>query len=273
MKTYVRSGWNWCKDHIYIWIILFLYQLLWGFFLYRFVDGIVTPILRRYPDPAPTEMSKQLFLTESQFHLMKTNDYMPYFWALIGFIAIHLLLTPFIHAGVFHAMSRPKQQGLAFFQGIKLVWKPMLVLYLLEVLLITVPAIWFVPYTANALSTSNSLASLLMAIAPFAIAWLIGGWLVHQLFLFLNFGAASDTPLIRSVTAGTRRLLPILGLSLIFIGTTIGVGILSTSAAAMFTGITALIIQQALPAIMTMLKMWGLSARHAVWQEAEQQMK
>lgn len=273
MKAYVRSGWNWCKEHIYIWVILFLYQLLWGFFLYRFIDGVVTPILRRYPDPAPTEMSRQLFLTESQFYLMKTNDYCPYLWAILGFVAVHMLLTPFIHAGVFHAMSRPKQQGLAFFQGIKLAWRPMLVLYLLETLLIIAPAIWFVPYAAHALSTSASLSSLLVSVAPFIIAWFIGGWLVHQLFLFLNFGAASETPLIRSVTAGTRRLLPILGLSLLFIGITIGVGILSTTAAAVFTGMTALIIQQALPAIMTILKMWGLSARHAVWQEAEQQMK
>lgn len=274
MKIYIRSGWNWYKDHIYIWIVLFLYQLLWGFFVYRIVDGIVTPILRRYPNPAPTKLSRPLFWTEFQFHLMKTNHYMPYLWTFIGFIAIHILLTPLIQGVLLRSMSEPKQQlRLALFQSVKTGWKPLYFLCAVEALLCITPSYWFVPFMMRSIQHEPSIASLLITVAPFAITWLLCGWLLHQLFWCLKFGATAEVTFIRAVRAGYRCMLPFLGLSLLFIAATITISVLFTTAEMVFTGLIALIIQQALPAIFILLKLWGLSSRHAAWQEAERLMK
>ncbi|MCM3342217.1 carbamoyl transferase [Paenibacillus sp. MER TA 81-3] len=273
MKAYIRTGWDWLKEHVYIWVILFLYQLLWGFFVYRFIDGIVLPVLLRYPNPAPTEMSSQLFLIESQFHLSKTNDYAPYLWIVVGCMAIRMLLTPFIEAGLFYAIAHPRQSGLTFFQGIKVVWKPMLLLYTIKTVLLLAPAYWFVPYAAHVLTTKSTIASLLASVAPFVLIWAICGWIFHHLFLFMQFGAASELSLLQSVTAGVRRMLPILGLSLIFMGLVLVISLLFTTAAMFWTGMTALILQQAFPAVRAVCKMWGVSARYAIWQEANQQSK
>lgn len=38
------------KEQFYILILLFIYRLLWGYFLYRFVRSALIPVLLRYPD-------------------------------------------------------------------------------------------------------------------------------------------------------------------------------------------------------------------------------
>lgn len=273
MKVYIYSGWNWCKEHPYIWVALSLYQLLWGFFVYRIVNGIVMPILHCYPNPAPTRLNNQLFWIEFQLHLMKKNGYIPYLWILISFIIIHMLLTPLIQGGLFRLMSEPRQQRSAFFQGIKVTWKPLFLLYIIETLLCIAPLYWFVPFITHSILSATSIVSLLATVAPFTMSWFICGWLLHQLFLFLKFGAAARITFIRSIIAGFLRILPFLGLSLLFIGATLTIGVFFTTAAMVFTGLTALIIQQALPVIFTILKLWGFASRYAAWREAEQLMK
>ncbi|UHA75260.1 carbamoyl transferase [Paenibacillus sp. 481] len=268
MKLYVHEGWTWLKDHVYIGIILFLYQLLWGFFLYRFIEDIVVPVLHRYPNPPPTELSAQLFIMESQFHLMKTSEYTPYLWTALAFIVVHMLLTPLIHAGLFYSMAHSRV-GLSFFKGIKTTWKSILFLYVLEMTVLLAPAYWFIPLAAKSLARHPSLQTLLTDLLPFALVWALGGWLLHHVFLFLKFGVASETALHRALGIGIRRLLPTLGLSALFMAIGLACSIAVTSAAFLWTGMTALILQQAFPAVRVFLKMWGLSARYAVWREAD----
>lgn len=268
MKTCLLTGWTWCKNHIYIWTILFLYQLLWGFFIYRFVDQLVTPILHRYPYPAPTTLSTGMFITESQFQLTKTNEYIFYLWCFIGFIAIHMLLTPFFLAGLLYTLSHPTQHCMAFFRGMKATWKPVMLLYLLETILCLAPAYWFIPYATQQFSNFTSLSVFTNALIPIIISWLIGAWLLHQLFLILQFGVTASFSLIHSIKAGCSCLFSLMGLSLFSIVLTVIASALSISLSLTFTGITALIMQQAFPAIHIALKIWCLAARHAAWQKA-----
>ena len=41
MKLHMKQGWRLTIKHFYIIILLFLYELMWGFFLYRTIEGIV----------------------------------------------------------------------------------------------------------------------------------------------------------------------------------------------------------------------------------------
>ncbi|MGZ9586738.1 carbamoyl transferase [Paenibacillus marinisediminis] len=270
MKPHFRTGWDWIKNHVHIWVLLFLYHLLWGFFLYRFIDSIVVPILKRYPDPAPSEMSNQIFMLESQFQLTKTSIYTPYLWAAIGFIALRMLLTPLIHAGLLYTMANHRSESsLTFFRGIATVWKPISLLYLIETVVLLAPSYWIVPYLAETLATSLNWQSMLMNVLPIAFVWIIGGWLLHHLFLFLQFGAATEMSLLQAMKWGIRRILPVIGISLIFILITALSGAMVTTAAMFWTGMTALILQQAFPALQTLLKLWSLSSRYAAWQHRE----
>lgn len=269
LKGYIHAGWTWCKGHVYIWVMLFLYQLLWGFFLYRFLESLIVPLLHRYPNPAPTELSSQLFWMESQFQLTKTNHYMPYLWAIVGFIGIRMLLTPLIQAGTFYSMAHHRNDsGLTFFSGIRAAWKRMSLIYILETLVLLAPAYWVIPYLAGEFANSSGWKALAVGALPITLGWIIGGWIVHHLFLFWQFGISSETSFLQSLKLGCLRALPVLGISLVFTCISLVSSIMVTAAAMFWTGMTALILQQAYPALRALLKLWSLSSRYHAWENS-----
>jgi hypothetical protein len=84
MKQHLKAGWSLTVRHIYVIIVLFVYQLLWGFFLYRLVDGLIVPLLRRYPGSGMPASAARLYLYEAEFRLMKTDLIQPYLWTFAG---------------------------------------------------------------------------------------------------------------------------------------------------------------------------------------------
>lgn len=144
----------------------------------------------------------------------------------------------------------------------------MLLLYWLETVLIVLPAYWFIPHAVRQFADRPTLAAVMTDIVPYAALWLLGAWVVRQLFLSMQFGAASELSILHALLQGIRRMAPLLGLSAIFAGIALLTGLLFTAAAMFWTGLTALILQQAFPAVRTLLQLWGLSSRYSVWQQS-----
>ena len=57
MKAKMREGWFLVRQHMYIAALLFIYQLIWGYFIYRLVQSAVVPLLLRYPTGDVGELS------------------------------------------------------------------------------------------------------------------------------------------------------------------------------------------------------------------------
>lgn len=124
MKQHLLQGWKLSTRHFSIVILLFLYQLLWGFFLYRCVNSIVMPLLKRYPDTMPSDSAVKLFLMEAQFRLVKTDLIEPYLWMLGALFLSRMLMTPFIHAGLLYSIHHTRdERGTHFLRGIRQAWK------------------------------------------------------------------------------------------------------------------------------------------------------
>lgn len=87
MKTHMSQGWRLALKHFYLVLLLFVYQFIWGFFLYRMIDAIVAPLLRRLPVGAPGDDAMRHFLAEAQFQLFKTELATPYLWLFGGLLA------------------------------------------------------------------------------------------------------------------------------------------------------------------------------------------
>lgn len=49
MKGKIREGWFLVRQHMFIAALLFIYQLIWGYFIYRLIQSAVVPLLLRYP--------------------------------------------------------------------------------------------------------------------------------------------------------------------------------------------------------------------------------
>ncbi|WP_274648495.1 hypothetical protein [Paenibacillus humicola] len=270
MKLYLKQGWRLTVKHLYIVILLFLYELIWGFFLYRIVDHIVVPLLRRYPGSLPSADAAQIFLTEAQFQLLKTDLIRPYIWLFAGLLAARMLVTPLLNAGLLHSLRHAAdEEGTHFLRGIRAAWKPVALLYLIETALALSPAGWLLPRALDALLSSGSAAELAQRTLPWAAGWLAWAAVLHLLFLAMQFGAVSRTGILKGLGNGIRRLLPLVGISLLL--WLIGASLSLTFAAAsmLWAGLIALILQQSYHLVRTIMKVWTVASQLDVWKSKQ----
>ncbi|MED5017850.1 hypothetical protein P9847_11100 [Paenibacillus chibensis] len=268
MKTHIASGWKSLKNQFYIVIILFLYQLIWGYFLYRLVHSAVTPLLMRYPDPPPNELSQLLFYFEGKMSLSTSGTVHTYIWILLAMFVLRMLLTPFIHAGIFYGLHREREGevGLFFFQGMKRHGKVVFLFHLAEWMLIAIPAYWIIPKLYKLLLNGTQLQTLALQVLPYAAAWLLYAYIVHQLVLFMQFGTTGGTGFLAPLWQCLRRALPLIGISLVLGTVALLLFSLCTGVSLIWAGILALILQQGYHFISCVMRIWGISAKYDLWQ-------
>lgn len=263
---YVKTGWKTTKHHFYIVIFLFLYQLLWGFFLYRFVDSVVFPILRRYPNAHPSKSAVSMFYAESQFQLMKTDLIDFYAWMLLGLFVLRMVLTPFINAGLYYSIhhAEPKS-GTLFLKGIQRTWKTTFLFYLIQMAAVIAPAYWAVPYAFKLYLGADSQTSLLIALLPIAAAWLVYGYMLQLILLYVQFGKVAQLSLFRSIGLSLRHLLPMIGLSLLLLLISGIAALLTASVSLIWAGLIALVLHQVYHLFRSLFKVWQIAAQYHLW--------
>lgn len=273
--TYVRNGWGLVRSQFPSVIILFLYQLLWGLFLYRLIHSAVVAVLSRYPDTPPNELNRILYLIEGQFELKHNPEIHQYFWLLIGMIFLRLLLTPLFQAGILYGLvpADSRASGLPFFRGMKEFWKPVTLFFLLELALLSLPGIWIIPdlyaLLPRLVTAGDRLAPLLI-FCGYLLGWAAYGWLIRQILLFAQFGYLFKAGVWGSLILSMRFLLPGIAISLILGATGAALFLLFGTASWIWTGLIALILQQTYPFIRSLFQIWTLTSQYQLWHTKSQ---
>lgn len=264
MKIYMIQGWKLAAKHFYLILLFFLYQLIWGFFLYRYIDSIVAPLLRRFPGTTASDQAVQTFMVEAQFQLFKTDLISPYLWLLGSVLAVRMLLTPLFQSGLLYSLHHQSKDGSGtrFLEGIRKVWKPVMLLYWLEALLTMAPAWWLMPRAWQSLMGSSSIPGLLMNVLPGAGLWLLWGSAIHLLFLSMQFGAASGDGIFRSLWYSVKHFVSYAAISIIMWAISAAIGLAVTGLSLLWAGLFALIVHQGFHFIRSLLRVWTLAAQY-----------
>ncbi|MBD2845584.1 hypothetical protein IDH44_10315 [Paenibacillus sp. IB182496] len=267
MRIYMKQGWSLTLRHMPVVLLLFLYQLVWGFFLYRFVSAAVVPLLKRYPDALASAGSVQLFFAEAEFRLLKTDLAAPYLWMLGGMLALRLLLTPLLQAGLLYSLRHADtERGTAFLLGIRRAWRPITLLYWLKTALMLAPGWWLVPPLARALAGGGAtVQQLAMQALPYALGWATWAIVVHLLVLALQFGAVARTGWGSAMLIALRHFFPLALLSLILWTIAAGLSLSASALSLLWAGLLALLLHQAGYLARTLIKVWILAAQYAAW--------
>ncbi|MCA0758260.1 hypothetical protein KP806_24705 [Paenibacillus sp. N4] len=263
MKIHMKQGWQLAVKHFNVVILFFLYKLLWGFFLYRFIDSVVAPLLRRFPIDHPSEAAVRLFLTEVQFQLLKTDITHPYMWMLGGLLGTRMLVTPLFNAGLFHSLrqTRDSGSGTSFLAGIRKGWKSVLLLYWIETVLALAPGCWLLPRALDSLLGSHSVPQLLQEVLPGAGLWLLWATILHLLSVAMQFGAVNGDGIFRSLWRAVRNFLTYAALSIVLWAVGAAFGLAVSSLSMLWAGLIALIMHQGYHLIKTLLKVWTLASQ------------
>ncbi|WP_019639955.1 hypothetical protein [Paenibacillus fonticola] len=269
---YIRNGWSSVKRQFPSVIILFLYQLLWGVFLYRLVNSAVVQVLQRFPDPPPNELNRILFMVEGQNRLWQIPEVHHYAWILIGMIVLRLLLTPLIQAGILYGLLPDDEQatGLPLFRGMQKFGKPVALFYLLELALMIIPAYCFLPKVIDSLSRllygNSPLPAFLISIA-YVLSWLACNWFIRQTMLFVQFGYLFKGTAWPSLLLCWRHLLNGLWISFLLTAFCSAIFVIFGAVSWTWTGILALILQQIYPLFRSIFKIWKTTSQFNLWQQ------
>jgi hypothetical protein len=252
--------------HKYALIVLFLYRLLWGFFLYRFIDSIVSPVLARYPNDHPNQNAIHMFFIEAQFRLFKTDLSYEALALLAGMFLIRMIATPLINAGLFYSFRHSEEtNGTKVLAGIRKSWKGVTALYWIENALIILPLVWLVPQVYSAYLKASSTGSLLLELLPYLLGWVVWSLAVHLLSQFMQFSSAGEDPILRGLLRACQRALPLLLVTLSLFGISLLASLVFTTTSLLWTGFAAIALHQAFQLIRSLLSLWMTASQYEVW--------
>ncbi|SFS98312.1 hypothetical protein [Paenibacillus sp. 453mf] len=267
MKSYLSEGFKLVKRHFLIVIFLFLYQLLWGALLYKMVSSAVIPLLMRYPNPPPHELSQILFWLEGQISLSTSSTVHDYVWLLVLMFILRMLITPLIRAGLFHSLHEDEStRGFSFFRGTLKHWKKTSLLYLIEIVLLLLPAYWIIPKVLPLLLNAVYNQNILLQAAPYVILWIIYAYIIKQLLLYVQFGLTGNRSGFSAVWVCIRHALPVTGVALTLSALAFILFSAFTAVSLIWTGLLALILQQSYHLIRSLINVWKISSQFSIWQ-------
>ncbi|GFZ96824.1 hypothetical protein GCM10008018_49010 [Paenibacillus marchantiophytorum] len=262
MTSYLKSGLRAAFAQPFATIILFVYQMGWSILLYKLVQGVLVPLMHRFPGGQQPKEALQVFLAESQFQLMKTDLSHSYLWWLGALLALRMLLTPVLSSGVYYSLTHSEQNaGYRFFRGIKVLTLPFLLAYITRIALTLLPLIWLLPKAQTTLAHSTSYEQAALQLLPWFIGMLVYGFLFHLLFMYVQFALAGHLGVLSTVITFIRYSFPIVGLALLLLLSSGLLAGLTITATYLWAGLVALIIYQLFPLFHIFLQIWAITSQ------------
>ncbi|WP_052380631.1 hypothetical protein [Paenibacillus camerounensis] len=269
MKRAISRSWISMKEQFYILILLFIYRLLWGYFLYRFVRSAVIPMLLRYPDThaGGSALGRLLYYIEGQAALSGDPAVQRWLWLLLALALLRLLVSPLIRAGLLHELhqERKGERGLFFFPGMKTYGLPVFVFSLAEWLLSALPLYWLLPKLYSLLLGGLLDYKLLLRLLPYLLAWMLYLYIIRTALLYMQFGYTAGTGMFSGLLAYLRLLAPSTGASIVLGAGGLVTWLLCAVTALFYPGLPALLFRQLSPLPSTLFKMWGIAAQYHLW--------
>lgn len=266
MFTYIKDGFRACLRQPFAVLVLFLYRFCWGVALYKLSQSVILPLLHRYPDQSGFEAQTRIFLAEGQFVLFKTDISHSYLWLLAGLLAFRMVLTPALNAGLFFSLSHTHlNAGYRFVRGVAELGRSFTVYYAAQVILTLAPLWWVLPKLRSSILQALSYTDLAKEVLPYAAVMLAYGFLLHLLFLFIQFGRIRSESLASSLGTAIRSLPLILGIAAMLLLVSALVSLAVLGGTMFWAGFWALAAYQGYRFIQTMFSVWGIAAQHRLY--------
>jgi hypothetical protein len=260
MYSYIKGGWSAAWKQPFLVLVLFAYRLGWGIALYKIVQSIVVPLLHRFPDIHANGGQTELFLAESQFQLLKTDFIDSYLWLFLGLLLTRMIITPMLNAGIYYSLSQTHlNSGYRFFKGIRELGGIFLLLYLLQMALTLAPLYFLFPKWGNIL-LGGEYNSTLLVLIPLITGYLVYGYILHLVFMYLQFGKAWSRPWRESLRIALRSILSIVGISILFMLGSALIATIATSVLWIWASLWTLILYQAYRLVHTFVHLWVITS-------------
>lgn len=247
---------------------LFVYELLWGFFMYRYIQSIISPLMHRFPGAELPSSATHLFLAEGQFRLTKTDMIGPYLWTLALLLVLRMIVSPLLNAAVYYSLHRRDlNAGYRFFKGMKALGGAYTLYYIILTVLSAAPLPWIFS-KAHALYEKAYLSGeLVTGLLPYAAGYLVYLFLLKLLFMYVQFGKAAGVRMMPTMLCWAGNLHRVIAIALMIGAALLLLTVVAMTVSYIWAGLTALIIYQLFPLFRIFIKLWSISSQYEQWRD------
>ena len=262
MINYCSAGWKMTLWNPFLIFFSFLYQFAWGFFLYRFVQSVVVPVLHRYPGKGLPQDLNYIFAAESQFQLMKTDLAASYIWTLALVLGVRMIVTPMLNAGIYDSFQQTYlDRKRSFLKGVKRWSIPFFLLYVLQTAFMLAPLLWLIPWV------QPSLAPLLQGNVDSRLSFAVIGYLAYTAiiklaFMYIQLGLVTRTGWLASVRVLVTRFPAIMALSALILALYALAAAIGWTVSILDAGLFTVLLHQVYHLVKTMFKLWEIGTQH-----------
>lgn len=266
MFKYIKTGLRSTLNQPFSILVLFLYRFGWGMVLYKLAQSLILPMLHRYPNVEGLESQNQLFLAEAQFVLLKTDISHSVLWLLAALLAIRMVLTPLLNAGLLFSLSNPHYNaGYRFVRGIKELWKSYALLYAGQTLLTLLPLWWVLPRMKTGFLSARTYPEMASELLPL-LALLLGySFVVRLCFLYLQLGRATSHSAGRALRIAVKSLPMMLGVAVLLLLAASLCSLAVLGSTIVWAGFWMLVLYQAYRFIQTLFSVWGIASQQEIY--------
>lgn len=263
---FLKEGFRLASRQLFAISTMFLFHLSWGWLFYRFVERHVIEVMGRFPPPEFGGERIDLFLYESMILLQHSDIAIPVLWMLLIYIAVRLLLTPALQAGIYlslHDQTGPR--GTVFLTGFRQFGGSFTWLYLLRLAFTVIPLYWIWPAVLTNIRLADSYLDAAFSIAPWVISLAVYGGLLKVLFTYVLFALTADERLWPSLVLAFRRLPAVCGLALAVFGIAVILGLIIQSISFYYAGFLTVVLYLGYPLVQIWLRTWSIAVQYRYW--------
>lgn len=266
IKNALKEGFHLARRQTFSVVFLFIVQLVWGVSFFRFAGKQIVAVMERFP---PAEFGGErvnLFINESMLLIERTDLAKPALWGLLVYVAVRLLLTPMLHAGIYNSLHDAHgPRGTTFIHGLRHFGGSFTWLYWLRLLLTAIPLYPAVPSVLRSWQTAHSFGDLAAGVLPWVIGIAIYGSILKLLFLYIQLALIADAGLFGSLLLACRKLVPICGVALSVFGIASALALLVFAASFYWAGFVAIVLYLGYPLVQIWLRIWAVAAQYRFW--------
>lgn len=245
---------------------LYVYEFAWAFLLLKVVRDSVIPLLHRFPSGL-SEYASRLFWAEGEFVLTRTTAANHYLLLLLALVLLRMGLTPFIRAGLFHAVHQAEKRaaGWRFFPGIRKLGKPFAMIYGAQMILTIGPLVWLYFRFAPAVMRAEQWSALLPKLLPYVAGFLLYAALIQLLATLVQLGKTTGHGPMLTVMVLLRCAHIAAAIAAVIALVSIFAYALISATSYVWAGLFAIIAHFAHQLVRIVLNVWRLSAQYHIW--------
>jgi hypothetical protein len=266
MYPIILQGWRSLGNHLFLIVLLSIYNLSFNVWLYKRLQDLLLPYILRYPTMELPAKALHLYLMELQLELWQWLGQSIEFRFIFILLLLRIVLSPIWQAGMYYSIVHADlPSGYRFVTGVKSYSFKFICVHLVQWILFIVPLIGLILGWIKPFIHFNIHAILSIDVAIYWVIFMLYIGAVKTCFMYIQFALITSSCIRHTAWKCICKCTPIAVLVFIFLCLRFGFVEAQSFVTNTFPGWIAMTVFMTSSCVYAMLKIWSVATHHLYW--------